>query len=163
LQVIDKQEKRSSCSFGTTSAHTAIGDLYLELRFKVNLRKEKLGGINMRRVVVLALLALALPIAVWADGITIVNQGGTIAISDMAGTNGMGTIGSSTITSHGSRLTQYNSFTGNLGTVDYSTGVLRKSQPVERRRESAVGTPAAQAVGYSPWSSHMTLSTTQPH
>ena len=40
----------------------------------------------MRRVVVLALLALALPIAVWADGINITNQGGTVAITGMAGT-----------------------------------------------------------------------------
>jgi hypothetical protein len=155
LQVIDKQEKRSSCSFGTTSAHTAIGDLYLELRFKVNLRKEKLGGINMRRVVVLALLALALPIAVWADGITIVNQGGTIAISDMAGTNGMGTIGSSTITSHGSRLTQYNSFTGNLGTVDYSTGVLLTGSVAAGGTFSSAGS-SFDVIGKGSWASGLT-------
>ena len=59
----------------------------------------------MRRVVVLALLALALPIAASADIITS-NTGGTVAFSDMTGTGGMGTIGSTTISSHGSKLTQ---------------------------------------------------------
>ena len=77
----------------------------------------------MRRVVVLALLALALPMAATAD-IIMMNQGGTIAISNMAGTGGLGMIGASTITSKGSQLTQFNSFTGHLGTVNYSTGTL---------------------------------------
>jgi len=79
----------------------------------------------MRRVVVVALLtlAMALPIAAWADIIT-TNQGGTIAISAMAGTSGAGTIGSSTITSKGSELTQWNNATGNLGKVNFSTGTL---------------------------------------
>jgi len=82
----------------------------------------------MRRVLVLALLALALPIAAWADGINIVNQFGTVAISAMAGTNGLGTIGVSTITSKGSQLTQYNGIVAppghSLGTVSFSTGAL---------------------------------------
>jgi hypothetical protein len=78
----------------------------------------------MRRVVVLALLAMVLPIAAWADGISITNQGGTVLISNMSGTNGLGTIGASTITSKGSELTQWNSTTGHLGYVNYSTGVL---------------------------------------
>jgi hypothetical protein len=83
----------------------------------------------MRRVVVLlALLALALPVAAWADGITFVNQYGTIAISDMAGTNGMGTIGASVLSSKGSELTAFNGIVApaghSLGTVDFSTGVL---------------------------------------
>lgn len=79
----------------------------------------------MRRVVVLALLALALPIAVWADGIDITNQGGTVAISAMTGTDGLGTIGVSTISSKGSEMTSWNSHTGHLGYVDYSTGALQ--------------------------------------
>jgi len=83
----------------------------------------------MRRVVVvLALLALALPIAAWADGITLVNQFGTISISDMAGTNGMGTIGGSVLSSKGSELTAFNGIVAppghSLGTVNFSTGVL---------------------------------------
>lgn len=70
----------------------------------------------MRRVVVLALLALALPIAAWADGITLVNERGTISISD------------SGITSKGSQLTSFNGIQAppghSLGTVSYSTGAL---------------------------------------
>jgi hypothetical protein len=78
----------------------------------------------MRRVVVLALLALAVPIAAWADGIDITNQFGTVSISNMTGTHGLGTIGASSITSKGSELTQWNGTTGHLGYVNFSTGVL---------------------------------------
>jgi hypothetical protein len=82
----------------------------------------------MRRVVVLALLALALPIAAFADGINLINTGGTVSISNMAGTGGLGTIGASTVTSKGSQLTQYNGIVAPpghaLGSVSFSTGVL---------------------------------------
>jgi hypothetical protein len=82
----------------------------------------------MRRVVVvLALLALALPMAAWAD-IIAVNQGGTIAFSAMSGTAGLGTVGSTTITSHGSQLKQLGTYTAaaghSLGTVNFTTGAL---------------------------------------
>jgi PEP-CTERM motif-containing protein len=76
----------------------------------------------MRRVLVLALLALALPIAAWADGIDITNEFGTVAISAING--GLGTIGVTTITSKGSQLTQWNSTTGHLGTLSFATGAL---------------------------------------
>jgi len=70
----------------------------------------------MRRVLVLALLALALPMAAWADGITLTNQVGTISMS-AAG-----------ITSKGSELTSFNGIQAppghSLGTVSYSTGAL---------------------------------------
>ena len=70
----------------------------------------------MRRVVILALLALALPIAAWADGITLVNQFGSLSIS-VAG-----------ITSTGSQLHQFNAIVApaghDLGSVSYSTGAL---------------------------------------
>ncbi|MGA7687092.1 MAG: PEP-CTERM sorting domain-containing protein [Terriglobales bacterium] len=70
----------------------------------------------MRRVLVLALLALALPIAAWADGITLTNQFGTISMS------------TSGITSKGSELTSFNGIQAppghSLGTVSYSTGAL---------------------------------------
>jgi hypothetical protein len=70
----------------------------------------------MRRVLVLALLALALPMAAWADGITLTNQFGTISMS-AAG-----------ITSKGSELTSFNGIQAppghSLGTVSYSTGAL---------------------------------------
>ena len=82
----------------------------------------------MRRVVVFALLALALPLAAWADGITLTNQDGTVSISGMTGTGGLGTIGVSTITSKGSELTQWNGTQakpgGALGSVSFSTGAL---------------------------------------
>jgi hypothetical protein len=68
----------------------------------------------MRRVLVLALLALALPMAAWADGINLMNQFGSISIS------------SSGITSVGSQLRQFNNLnTGHsLGSVSFSTGAL---------------------------------------
>lgn len=70
----------------------------------------------MRRVVVLAILALMLvPMAAWAD-IIIVNKGGSIAISP------------SGIVSTGSRLHQFNNVVAGpgqaLGTVQFSTGAL---------------------------------------
>jgi|SRR5882672_3419679 len=70
----------------------------------------------MRRVLVLALLALALPMAAWADGIDIINKLGTVSIS-AAG-----------ITSTGSQLKQFNGVVAaqghSLGTVSFSTGAL---------------------------------------
>ncbi|HTR24933.1 MAG TPA: PEP-CTERM sorting domain-containing protein [Terriglobales bacterium] len=70
----------------------------------------------MRRVVVIALLALALPMAVWADNITLTNQGGTISISD------------SGIASKGSQLKSFNGIQAppgkSLGSVSYTTGAL---------------------------------------
>lgn len=102
----------------------------------------------MRRVVVLALLALALPMAATAD-IIMMNQGGTIAISNMAGTGGLGMIGASTITSKGSQLTQFNSFTGHLGTVNYSTGTLLadRSRAAAHFRAAELLTSLASAPG----------------
>jgi hypothetical protein len=68
----------------------------------------------MRRVVVLALLAMVLPIAAWADGIDITNKFGNIAIS-AAG-----------ISSSGSQLHSYGSLTAipghALGSVAFTTG-----------------------------------------
>ncbi len=87
----------------------------------------------MRRVVgVLALLALALPMAAWADTITTTNQTGMIAISGMTGTGGLGTIGTSTIGSNGSQTTNFSfgSFSASstkgtdLGSVSFTTGAL---------------------------------------
>ena len=79
----------------------------------------------MRRLgLMLLILAMALPIAAWADEFPIVNQYGTIAISDMSGTNGMGTIGATTITSKGSQLAQWNRYSGHLGTLSFATGAL---------------------------------------
>ena len=70
----------------------------------------------MRRVIVLALLAMALPMAAWADGIDLVNKFGSISISNAG------------ITSVGSQLKQFNGVSASpghsLGTVSFSTGAL---------------------------------------
>ncbi len=70
----------------------------------------------MRRVLVLALLALALPMAAWADGIDLVNLHGSISISNAG------------ITSVGSQLHQFNGVVAapghSLGSVSFSTGAL---------------------------------------
>ena len=70
----------------------------------------------MRRVIVLALLALALPMAAWADGINLTNQFGSITISN----SGISTVGS--------ELTSFNGIVApkghSLGTVTYNTGAL---------------------------------------
>src|SRR6266478_147194 len=70
----------------------------------------------MRRGVVLALLALALPMAAFASGIDITNQFGSISISTAG------------ITSVGSQLSSFNGLTAaaghSLGSVTFSTGAL---------------------------------------
>lgn len=70
----------------------------------------------MRRVLVLALLALALPMAAWATGIELINQHGSIAISNAG------------IASVGSQLHSYNGIVADpghtLGSVSFSTGAL---------------------------------------
>jgi hypothetical protein len=70
----------------------------------------------MRRVVVLALLALALPIAAWADEITLTNQFGTISVSNAG------------ISSVGSQLKSFNGIVApaghSLGSVSFHTGAL---------------------------------------
>jgi len=70
----------------------------------------------MRRVVVLVLLALALPIAAWADGITLINQFGTVSVS-AAG-----------ISSFGSQLKSFNGISAapghSLGSVSFTTGAM---------------------------------------
>ena len=70
----------------------------------------------MRRVVVLALLALALPMAAWADNITLNNLFGTISVTN------------SGISSVGSQLHSFNSIVApaghSLGSVSFNTGAL---------------------------------------
>jgi hypothetical protein len=70
----------------------------------------------MRRVVFLALLALALPMAAWADGIDLTNEFGSLSIS------------SSGISSRGSELKSFNGITApaghSLGSVSFTTGAL---------------------------------------
>jgi hypothetical protein len=69
----------------------------------------------MRRVLVLALLALALPMAAWADGIDLVNIHGSITITNAG------------ITSNGSQLRSFNGISDpghSLGSVSFSTGAM---------------------------------------
>jgi hypothetical protein len=70
----------------------------------------------MRRAVVFVVLALALPIAAWANGINIVNSNGTIALSNAG-----------IISSH-SHLIQFNQHIAPkghaFGYVDFGTGAL---------------------------------------
>jgi hypothetical protein len=72
----------------------------------------------MKKVLVLALLALALPVATWANSTQIVfqNNGGKMS------TNGI------TLRLNGSTLTSFSAFgttyTGSLGTVSFTTGSL---------------------------------------
>ncbi len=70
----------------------------------------------MRRVVVLAVLAVLLPMLAWANGINIVNRNGTIVISNAG------------LQSIGSNLIQFNNIKAgpghSLGRVDFATGAL---------------------------------------
>jgi hypothetical protein len=70
----------------------------------------------MRRVVVLAVLAMVLPIAAWADGIDLTNDFGSISISNAG------------ITSIQSQLKSFNGIIApaghSLGSVSFTTGAL---------------------------------------
>jgi PEP-CTERM motif len=71
----------------------------------------------MKRIaIILGLWALLLPMAAWADGISLLNQFGTITISNAG------------IVSQGSELRSFNGITtpppNSLGSVSFSTGAL---------------------------------------
>jgi hypothetical protein len=70
----------------------------------------------MRRVVVLAFIAMVLPITVWADGIDLTNHFGSITITTAG------------ITSTGSQLLSFDGMVapkgGSLGSVKFTTGAL---------------------------------------
>jgi len=90
----------------------------LDTKFHGEKRKRRKiwEGIKMRRVVVLVLLALALPIAAWANGITLTDQFGTVSVS-AAG-----------VSSFGSQLTSFNGVSAapghSLGSVTFTTGAM---------------------------------------
>jgi hypothetical protein len=72
----------------------------------------------MRRVVLLALLALALPLSSWATNIDVGNFGGTIAGN------------SSGLSLSGSAIIDYNGIAGtNLGSVTFTTGAFTSGNP----------------------------------
>jgi hypothetical protein len=98
-------------------------------------------GIKMRRVVVLALLALALPMAAWAD-IILTNQFGTVSVS-AAG-----------VSSFGSQLHSYNGIVAapghSLGTVSFTTGAMNGGTLAGGGTFSSVGS-TFNVVGKGNW------------
>jgi len=84
----------------------------------------------MRRVVLLAILALALPMAAWAtSSIDISNSGGTVTGS------------SAGLSLSGSTLFKYGSIVGsNLGTVSFTTGAFISGDPDNGGTLAAGGT-----------------------
>lgn len=110
----------------------------------------------MRRVLVLTLLALALPIAAAASGIDLTNQFGTVSITGMTGTGGLGTIGVSTLTSKGSQMHEFDGMTTtslgvpNLGFVHFSTGVLLSGSILNGGVFSATGSTFT-VIGSNNW------------
>jgi len=75
-----------------------------------------MGDSNMKAALLLIVLALALPLTAFADGIVLTNQNGSIAISNAG------------ISSTGSQLRSFNSIVAppghSLGSVSFSTGAL---------------------------------------
>jgi hypothetical protein len=99
--------------------------------FQGEIGKKNWEGIQMRRVVVLALLALALPMAAWADGITLTNDFGSISVT------------SAGITSRGGQLESFNGITAppghSLGSVSFTTGALTSGSIAAGGTFSATG------------------------
>jgi len=99
----------------------------------------------MRRVLVLALLALALPIAAWAD-IVVDNQFGSISISN------------SGIFSSGVQLASWNGFSngGSLGSVSFSTGTLMSGSITGTGGATFNAGGTFNVVGVGPWAALLT-------
>ena len=105
----------------------------------------------MRRVVVLALLALALPMAAWASGIDLTNQFGSISISTAG------------ITSVGSQLRSWGGFAtgGSLGSVSFSTGALTSGSISAGGTFSATGSSFV-VLGVGQWAKTLTGASKNP-
>ena len=121
----------------------------------------------MRRVLVLGLLALALPIAAWANTISFTNQNGGLNISGMAGTGGLGTIGVSTITSIGSQLMTWGLTAAtsghSLGMVSFTTGVLATGSLLNGGTfNGGEGVSTFDVMGVGKWAKNLTGSKTTP-
>src|SRR5260370_2472602 len=105
-------------------------------------RRKIWEGIKMRRVVVLVLLALALPIAAWADGITLTNQFGTVSVS-AAG-----------VSSFGSQLKSFNGISAtpghSLGSVTFTTGAMNGGTLAGGGSFSSVGSTFS-VIGKGNW------------
>ena len=96
----------------------------------------------MRRVVVLVLLALVLPIAAWADGITLTNQFGTVSVSATG------------VSSFGSQLKSFNGVSAapghSLGSVTFTTGAMNGGTLAGGGSFSSVGSTFS-VVGKGNW------------
>jgi len=96
----------------------------------------------MRRVVVLVLLALALPIAARADGITLTNQFGTVSVSNAG------------VSSFGSQLNSFNGVSAapghSLGSVTFTTGAMNGGTLAGGGSFSSVGSTFS-VVGKGNW------------
>ncbi len=101
----------------------------------------------MRRVLVLALLALALPIAAWADPINFTNEFGSISIS----TAGISSIGSQMETWGLNKATPGHS----LGFVSFSTGALLTGSLQYGGTFSATGS-SFDVMGVGKWAAKLT-------
>jgi PEP-CTERM motif len=116
----------------------------LDRKFQGEKRKRRKiwEGIKMRRVVVLVLLALALPIAAWADGITLTNQFGTVSVSNAG------------VSSFGSQLKSFNGISAapghSLGSVSFTTGAMNGGTLAGGGSFSSVGS-TFNVVGKGNW------------
>jgi PEP-CTERM motif len=109
----------------------------------------------MRRVLLLALLALALPIAAWANTISFTNQNGEISISNA----GITSIGSQLLTWGFTAATHGHS----LGIVSFTTGGLATgSIRFGGTFDGGKGVSSFDVMGIGAWARHLTGSKTTP-
>jgi hypothetical protein len=102
----------------------------------------------MRRVVVLTLLALALPIVAWAGTLDIVNEFGTASVT---------TAGVVVGGSHASHLMQFGTNTsGNLGRVTFSTGALTSGSITGTGGATFAGGGSFIVTGVGAWAKTLT-------
>ncbi len=108
LQIVENKSLNEVCSFGMPDAQCPEA--------AISSGSKSLWGVKMKRVLVCALLSMALPIAAWADGFDFTNKGGLIDIS------------TSGITSVQVRLHSWGDIVAApkhaLGSVSYTTGAL---------------------------------------
>jgi hypothetical protein len=103
----------------------------------------------MRRVVVLTLLALALPIATWAGTIDITNQFGSASVTSAGVVVGA---------SQYSHLTSWNGFStgGTLGHVTFSTGALVSGSITGTGGATFAGGGTFKVTGVGSWAKTLT-------
>jgi hypothetical protein len=108
LQVVENRYLNLACLFGRRGAGL-VRTPFLQVQVLG-------GGTKMKRVLICALLAAALPMAAWANGIDFTNKGGGLSISNAG------------IVSIGLRLHSYNGIVASpghaLGSVKFTTGAL---------------------------------------